>query len=729
MTMNEERCAAARSRRTSRARRSLRRLPVTILILLLAAVLCTCRGRGARAHYENAPVIIISIDTLRADHLPAYGYKDVETPAIDALRKDAILFSNAYSAVPLTFPSHTAMLTGLLPPDNKVRNNIGYTFDPALPTIPAMLKRRGYDTGASVSSYVLRGNTGLARVFDSYDDDIVSQANVPVGTLQRSGFETATVAQRWIGAHRERPFFFMLHLFEPHSPYEPNEPYRSRYRSAYDGEIATADQIVGGFLAELKQQGIYDKAVIILMSDHGEGLNQHGEPEHGIFVYRETLHVPLLVKLPGGARGGERDDAPVSLIDIFPTVAELANGEPPPSLKGKSLLHHEAKDNARRVYAESLYPRIHLGWSELRTLVGADYQFIQAPKPELYDLRKDAAETNNIFASDRRTYAQMRDELGEYGSKIELPTHIDPEEAKKLAALGYLSSSATAQNGPLPDPKDGISDIAAMIAATRLMHEGKLDESVVAFRAILAKNPRLSDAWSQLGESLETAGRIEEAAAAYRKAIELAPELATEFGLRLGAVLLKLDRLDEAEQHALLGAKTNPGGSHLLLSRVAFARKQWGKAQQEARVAAADRYTHVAGTVLLAQIYAQQNRPQEALALVQEVTDEAQQKKLGPIETLEFVRGDALARQQRFDDALAAFRAEVDHFPHNRQAYASMYVIYMLTNRPAEARASLEALAAANPNKSGLLAAAATAETVGDRAVAAEWRQRARRLR
>ena len=690
----------------------------------------TACGRGAaRAHYEHAPVILISIDTLRADHLPAYGYKDVETPAIDALRHDAILFQNAYSAVPLTFPSHTAMLTGLFPPENKVRNNIGYTFDPALPTIPSTLKANGYDTGAAVSSYVLRGNTGLARAFDFYDDDIVSKANVPVGTLQRSGFETAAVAQRWIGEHKERPFFFLLHLFEPHSPYEPIEPFRSRYRNPYDGEIATADQIVGNFIAALKQQGLYDKAVVILMSDHGEGLNQHGEAEHGIFVYREALHVPLLVKLPGGARGGETDVAPVSLVDIFPTIAELVNAPAPATLKGKSLLHHDSRDTARRLYAESLYPRIHLGWSELRTLIGADYQYIQAPKPELYDIAKDPAETDNVLMTDRRTYAAMRDALGTYGAQIDLPSHIDPEESKKLTALGYLGSSAPQQSGPLPDPKDGISQVNEMIAATRLMHEGKLDDAVAAYRALLQKNPRLSDAWNQLGEALETSGRLDEAAAAYRKAIELTPELATEFGMKLGAVLLKLDRLDEAEQHARLGEKTNPGGSHMLLARVALARKNWAVAEREAQIASADRYTSIAGTVLLAQVYAQENRPQEALTLVQNVSDEVARRKLGPVETLEFVRGDALAREQRFDDALTAFRTEIANFPHNRQAYANMYVIYMLTGHPAEAHAALEALAAANPNKSAMLAAAKTAETVGDRPLAQQWRERAERVR
>ncbi|HYM60177.1 MAG TPA: sulfatase, partial [Thermoanaerobaculia bacterium] len=271
---------------------------LAILIAVVALLATSCRRGEVSTSGKRAPVILISIDTLRADHLPLFGYKDVETPNIDALRRDGILFTNAFCHVPLTLPSHVTVLTGLLPPDNKVRNNIGYKLDPAVPTLPGILKASGYATGASVSAYVLRGSTGLGPSFDFYDDAIASKPGTPVGSLQRSGKASEEIAARWIGENDSKPFFFFLHLFEPHSPYTPPEPFRSRFRLPYDGEIATADAIVGDLLDFLRKRGLYDKAIIVLMSDHGEGLYEHGEPEHGIFLYREAIHVPLIVKLP-----------------------------------------------------------------------------------------------------------------------------------------------------------------------------------------------------------------------------------------------------------------------------------------------------------------------------------------------------------------------------------------------------------------------------------------------
>src|SRR5712691_5368217 len=410
----------------------------SFIVMALAAA-CS-RRTGDVGTYRNAPVIIISIDTVRADHLPMFGYRAVETPSLDAFRNDAVLFRNAYSHVPLTLPSHTSILTGLLPPQNGVRNNIGYVLDAKIATIPSFLKQQGYETGAAVSAFVLRGSTWLARSFDFYEDSIANRPDVATGSLQRSGRVTAQIATRWIEPRAPRRFFFLFHIFEPHSPYEPEEPFRSRYANAYDGEIATADAIVGEFLADLKRRGIYERAIIFVLSDHGEGLNQHGEPEHGIFVYREEIHVPLLVKLPGNAAHGTTIDAPVALVDLFPTIAELIGVKAPDKLSGRSLFAHA--DGHRRIYSESLYPRIHLGWSELRSLADAQHHFIQAPKPELYDMRRDPDEKTNVISEDRRTYAQMRDELSRYTDKAALPTHVDPEEAKKLAALGYLSSTA-----------------------------------------------------------------------------------------------------------------------------------------------------------------------------------------------------------------------------------------------------------------------------------------------
>jgi len=699
------------------------------LLLLAALVAAGChRGAESRSHYPGAPVIIISIDTLRADHLPMFGYGNVETPALDALRKDSILYTNAFSAVPLTLPSHTAMLTGLLPPSNQVRNNIGYRLDPALPTIPKTLKSKGYDTGAAVSAYVLRGSAGLAASFDFYDDGVVTKANMPVGTLQRPGSDTAAVAKRWIGEHKGKPFFFFLHLFEPHSPYEPVEPFKSRYSSAYDGEIATADQIVGDFIDDLKSKGLYDDTIIILMSDHGEGLSEHGEPEHGIFLYREAIHVPLLVKLPKRDRAGETDAAPVSLVDLFPTITELTEATPPAKLQGRSLLHHDASDAQRRVYSETLYPRIHLGWSELRSLEGAQYHYIEAPRPELYDMNSDPGEKQNVLADQRRTYAAMRDELTKYSSEITLPTHMDPEEAKNLAALGYLGSAAGKSAGPLPDPKDRINEITEMMAATKLGSLGKHEAAIAAFRHISEENPRLTDAWQQLSTELEIVGRYDEAAEACRKAITIAPDLAGEFGLRLGALYLKLERFDDAEKHARLGEKVNYGSSHVLLARIALAKKDYAKASAEAQLAERDEFAHLPALVLRAQIEGQQDHAQRALEIAQEAENEAAERHLGNVETLNFVKGDAYARMQRFDDAIASFKREIELFPLDRQTYASLYVVYMITGHPAEASQALEAMAAASPSRRTYLFAAHTVEAVHDVRAAEEWRRRAQAL-
>jgi arylsulfatase A-like enzyme len=251
---------------------------------------------------------LISVDTLRADHVPAYGYRGVATPNLDSLARDSVLFSNAYAHVPLTLPSHASLLTGLLPPRNGVRDNYGYTLPPGVETLAGVLQKARYATGAAVSSAVLSRDSGLNRGFDFYDDQVDA-----AGRAERDGARTVEALLPWVQEQRNRPFFAFLHLFEPHAPYEPPEPYRSRYRSAYDGEIARADEILGTFLDRLRQWGLYERALVIFFSDHGEGLSDHGEREHGVFLYREAIHVPLLLKLPGNRRAGETVAAPVAL--------------------------------------------------------------------------------------------------------------------------------------------------------------------------------------------------------------------------------------------------------------------------------------------------------------------------------------------------------------------------------------------------------------------------------
>jgi tetratricopeptide (TPR) repeat protein len=689
-------------------------------LVLLGAVGLALAGcsRHEGETYRGAPVILISIDTLRADHLPMFGYRSVDTPALDALRRDGILFTNAYSQVPLTLPSHAAMFTGLLPPDNHVRNNIGYSLDAKVPTLPGLLHDAGYATGGAVSAFVLRGSAGLAKSFDFYDDRIENVPGKPVSGLQRSGTITESIAKEWVSQHDGGPFFFFLHLYEPHSPYTPPEPFFSRYASKYDGEIATADSIVGDFITFLKNRGIYDNAIVVFLSDHGEGLSQHGDPEHGIFLYREEIHVPLVVKLPKSARAGQTIADPVALVDVLPTITQLTATAPPAHIDGVSLFaKHDAN---RRIYSETLYPRIHLGWSDLYSLTDHQFEFIKAPRAELYDVVRDPGEQKNVITAERRVYASMRADLDRMAPPYESPSRVDPEEAKKLTALGYLGSTAATPSGPLPDPKDRIGEIADLLRAGTLAHDGRDAEAIPLFQKVLAENPRLADGWSQYGTSLERDGRYDEAIAAYRRAADLSPELAP--WLSIGSLLLKMKRYDEAAQHAQLAMKGNPGGAHMLLARIALAKNDARTAESEARAAQDDPYSGIPASVLIARIWSEEGRAADALGLIESTIQRAQRESSPPVEGMQSVRGDALARMQRYPEAAEAFRAEIAVFPHELEPYSRLAVVTGLMGHLDESRQVMASMVRANPTKVARDYAAHTLESLGDRAGAAQFR-------
>ena len=694
-----------------------------LLLFLFVFVACSKSSPTSTAEhpsFPNAPVIFISVDTLRADHLPAYGYRGVETPHIDALRRDSILFERAYSHVPLTLPSHVSLLTGQLPPQHGVRNNLGFSFDGTKhASLPLSLKQRGYATGAAVSAYVLRGATGLGALFDSYDDAIAIRGGASIGAQQRSGRETAAVARTWIEQHKGAPFFYLLHIFEPHSPYTPPDPHRGRWASAYDGEIAASDDIVGELIASLKQSGVYDDAVIVFLSDHGEGLGEHGEEEHGIFLYREAIHVPLLVKLPRGERANTSSSDVVGLVDLFPTIARLVGAGAPANLAGVSLF--DPPQASRRVYAESLYPRIHLGWSELRSLVDRTHHFIEAPKPELYDLAADSAEKKNILAEQRRVYAALRQELEAVPRGETAAGNISSEDAKKLAALGYLSGTASADGGPLPDPKDRIGELTSLQRASMLVKEHKLDAAIAELRALVEANPRLTDAWSLLARTQQDAGDVDGAIATYRRTIERHPQLAGDLGLSVAALYLTKGDYAQAESHARLGESTNPALAHLMLGRVAMARGDLRSAMQHAQSVSNAYGYRVQGLVLAAQIAARSGGADRALQLIAEADREVAARKLGAIPLLEYTRGDALARLNRFEEAEAALRKEIRDFPDDREAYASLAVIDWLRGKPAGARATMESYVRANPTPDARAFAAKTFRELGDESLARQF--------
>lgn len=546
-----------------------RLLPRLLLVSLLASTsLATAACRGEREGLAGVPtgrpIVVISVDTLRSDRLPVYGYDRVETPAFDALREDAILFERAYSPVPMTLPSHASLLTGLLPPEHGVRDNAGYRLEEtAGATVPELLRQAGYATGAAVSAYVMRAETGLARGFDHYDDRVPDASRTLMGDLQRPGDETFGAALDWIdGLEKEQPFFLLAHIYEPHTPRDPPEPYASRHSDPYDGEVEWSDAIVGRFLDALADRGLYQGSTVILLSDHGEGLGDHGEDEHGILLYREVLQVPLLVKLPESESAGSTVSTPAELTDVAPTVLALAGAEVPGGLPGTSLLRLAASGDApeeladRALYSETFHARLRFGWSPLRSVVLGRHHYIEGVDRELYDLVADPGETRNLVREDRRTYARLRDALGTRGSELELPFEESSETREALAALGYLGTTTTAE-GPLADPKERIGDLASLREGISMVHDRRYEEAIPNLRRAIEAVPRSVDAWQFLGLAYQDSGKPQEAFAAFQEAFELsngAPHLAKP----LADLALRLERWSDAAAYLALAVEESP---------------------------------------------------------------------------------------------------------------------------------------------------------------------------
>jgi arylsulfatase A-like enzyme len=414
----------------------------------------------------------VSIDTLRADRLPDYGSTRITTPAISGLRRGGLLFRDVYSHAPLTLPAHASVFTGLLPFAHHVRDNLGYSLAAGAPTLAEALAGHGYATGGAVSSVVLSGTSGIGRGFTFWEDSIdVEFAGQPLNRVQRGGDATRQLLERFVQGEQRKPFFAFLHMYEPHSPYDPGEPFQRLAPSLYEGEILKADAVLGRFLDFLKQQGLYEDSVIVVFSDHGEGLGDHGESEHGVFLYREALHVPLIVKLPRSVRAGQTVDGLCGLDQLHDFILEVAGLREEPSslasvLSGRSPGRHT-------VYAESYFGRIHFGWAPLRSLRTASAVYIEAPHGEFFDLTTDPGEKKNRLEEKPDLLRQLVAEMAKVPPSFSGPSGSDEEATKRLASLGYLSAPATSGGLPL-DPKDRIGELEKMRRALSIWQGGNV---------------------------------------------------------------------------------------------------------------------------------------------------------------------------------------------------------------------------------------------------------------
>ena len=510
--------------------------------VLAAALAGWFYARGSGPAY--GPVILISIESLRADHLAVYGYQRVPTPAIDALAADSVIFDRAYSHSPLTLPSNVALLGGLLPFQSGVRDDVGFPIPAGVQLLPQWLGRRGFKTGGVVSSCLLRSSTGLGTAFGFFDDGTGDAgAAGEAAPCARDGAKSLAVAEHWIESIGTSRFFLFLQIDGPAAAGG------TRRLSPYDARIAYADDLVGQLVAFLKKRGIYNGGVLILTSDHGEGLGDHGEQGHGLFLYEQAVRTPLIVKLPRRDGGGRHSDVLVEQIDIAPTVLDLVGAPRPSKIGGRSLRHVLDSPSAilpdRQVYAESFAPRFLFGWSEVTSLTTRRYRYINSARPELYDLAQDPKERVNLVESDPTKAEQMRGALEALvrNSPAPVPAAVAEPDRARLAALGRVTGLPDAApdipGGRLPDPKDLAPVANRYFEAGRLAAQGRADEAITTYQSVVGETPSLAPGWDRLAALLVATGRFREAGDALTSLLKLYPEdaRAAEADRRLQALL------------------------------------------------------------------------------------------------------------------------------------------------------------------------------------------------
>lgn len=731
---------ATESRLSSIRRCYLRFAP--LLLALAAALALWIWSRRPPPAPRN--VVLVSIDTLRADHLGCYGYERIQTPNIDRLASESAVFDNAATAVPLTMPSHSSIFTGRSPLRHGVIDNLGYYLGEDEETLAEVLHANGYRTGGFVGSFVLDSTWGMAQGFDEYFDDFGTSSGVRgLESSQRPGNEVLEPALAWIREVRTGPFFAFIHFFDPHTPYAAPPPFRDEYGKddvgRYDGEIAFVDSLVGKLLTALDEMNLSDDTLVVLMGDHGESLGDHAEDTHGFFIYDATTHIPLIVHRPHEF-SGVRIRAQVRSIDVMPTILDLLGVEIPSGVEGVSLhglLDRPDEDPGLSAYMESEYARLHFNWAPLSGLRTARYKFIEAPTPEYYDLLADPGETHNIASSRAATVARLSRELAamRQDRRATEPSNVssDPETEARLRALGYVTfsaSSAASEEGEereLPDPKDKIDVfnrvtramtfnrvgdfesavelldpviaedpeivLAHLVKGNVFLREKAFSRAEATFKEALERNSKSVDATYGLALAFKGQGRRDDAAVGFQRCLELDPR-SVKAAYQLAEIRLQQGRALEAERIARTSLELRQETSlQLMLADSLLAQKRRPEAltvlERAEREAPQNALVHLS----LGNFHYEDGALDRARDEYEAVARDAPRDPRGPN-----ALGNVLARKGDAVGALAAFQKAVQLDPGFAPAQNNLGITLAQASRDVEAAAAFQKAIESDPS-------------------------------
>ncbi|MGA1795015.1 MAG: tetratricopeptide repeat protein [bacterium] len=689
---------------------------ITVLIVFLPLFLLVapgCRHIPEPTVSLTAPpssrvnCILISIDTLRADHLHCYGYEGIKTPHIDALASEGIRFSRAYSAVPVTLPSHSTMMTGLFPIGHGVRNNGTFRLEEENTTLAEIFQQAGYRTGAFIGAFVLDSRFGLNQGFDVYDDHLNSESEQKVLFYnERPAEKVVESAIEWIDDADNRPFFAFIHCFDPHAPYDPPSPIKEEYmHNLYDGEIRYVDEAMGRLFSALKEMDLFDTTLICFTSDHGEGLGDHGEKTHAIFIYDPTIHVPLIFRYPARISPGQVVHQEVCLTDIFPTILDLAGLRYNGGVHGMPLLRRDGPPAREfEMYCETFYPLYNHKWSPLEGIRTADWKLIRAPRSELYHLSEDPNESVNLYEKNTQKVREMESRLdamiesfSNKGFSHRTQRSLDKDTRDRLESLGYMWTASIGdekEDASYPDPKDMIGLLEFLNRGTYFYMIGDFDRAIEEFKSLLKVNPNDVFTHFVLGYVYDKKGWTDMAIEELKEAIRLDPQYINAYN-NLGTIYNRIGRIEDAIQCFNKSIELNPTyiEAYDNLGVVYYMNNDFDKAMGYFHKAIEIEPTYAQAYNNMGSIFVARNRFAEAVEPIRKAL-EYDPNLVDAYNNL----GSAYLGLGRLEEAEGLFMEALAREPDHNEARINLATVYIQVGKHDEAHAELKRIIDHNPH-------------------------------